>query len=406
MTSSTTSLPPQPVTYGDLIRLFLRLSLTAFGGPIAHIAMAEDEIVVRRGWMTRDHYLDLVAATNLIPGPNSTEVMIHVGYVTKGIPGALVAGACFIGPAFLLTLMLAILYSSTGQIPQIEAILWGIKPVIVAIIAQAGYRLAITALKNRALWILLIVSLAVVLFTPIPEVIVMIAAGVIYGLYITGFGGAAAATVAFVPNITDTIYRVPTIKPMVFEAVSAAPASLWDIFFYFLKIGSVLFGSGYVLISYIQQDVVNGFGWLTGRQLLDAVAIGQLTPGPVSTTVAVVGYIIAGLPGAIAATLGIFLPSFVLVILTAPLIPKMRQSKFLGGFLSGVNAGVIAAILVTLIELTGAALRTLDGSTWSPLAILLALVALALLIRYKTNATWLILMGGVVGLVASILRIA
>lgn len=410
MTSNTTSLPSSPsVTYGDLIRLFLKLSLTAFGGPIAHIAMAEDEIVVRRGWMTRDHFLDLVAATNLIPGPNSTEVMIHVGYVTKGIPGALLAGACFIGPAFLLTLALAVLYSSTGQIPQIEAILWGIKPVIVAIIAQAGYRLAITALKNRALWILLIVSLAVVLFTPVPEVIVMIAAGVVYGLYVTGFGGTVAAMVAFLnphPVPLSLMARGNTLFTSTLSLVQAAPASLWDIFFYFLKIGSVLFGSGYVLISYIQQDVVNGFGWLTGRQLLDAVAIGQLTPGPVSTTVAVVGYIIAGLAGAIAATMGIFLPSFVLVILTAPLIPKMRQSKFLGGFLSGVNAGVIAAILVTLIELTGAALRTLDGSTWSPVAILLALVALALLIRYKTNATWLILMGGVVGLVASILRIA
>ncbi|MBI1281691.1 MAG: chromate efflux transporter [Anaerolineaceae bacterium] len=407
MTTSTAPLPTIPnVTYGDLLRLFLKLSLTAFGGPVAHIAIAEDEIVVRRKWMTRDHYLDLVAATNLIPGPNSTEVMIHVGYVTKGIPGALVAGACFIGPAFLLTLALAILYTGTGQIPQIEAILWGIKPVIVAIIAQAGYRLAIAALRNRALWVLLIVSLAVVMFTPVPEVIVMLAAGVIYGLYVAGLGGTFAMFAAFIPNAADSIYRVPTIKPVVLEAVLAASPSLWDIFFYFLKIGSVLFGSGYVLISYIQQDVVNGFGWLTGRQLLDAVAIGQLTPGPVSTTVAVVGYIVAGLPGALAAALGIFLPSFVLVILTAPLIPKMRQSKFLGGFLSGVNAGVIAAILVTLIDLTGAALKTLDGGAWSPLAILLALVAVAMLIRFKTNATWLILMGGIVGLAASVLKIA
>lgn len=402
----TTVIPSNKVTYGELIRLFLRLSLTAFGGPIAHIAMAEDEIVTRRKWMTREHYLDLVAATNLIPGPNSTEVMIHVGYVTKGIPGALVAGACFIGPAFLLTLVLAVLYSSTGQIPQIEAVLWGIKPVIVAIIANVGYRLALTALQNRALWVLFIVSTAAVLFTPIPEVIVMIAAGVIYGLYVTGFGGASAAMAAFVPKITDTIYRVPTLKPMIYEGIIATPPSLWNIFFYFFKVGLVLFGSGYVLISYIQQDVVNGFGWLNGRQLLDAVAIGQLTPGPVSTTVAVVGYIVAGLPGAIAATLGIFIPCFILVILTAPLIPKMRQSKFLGGFLSGVNAGVIAAILVTLIDLTGAAMRSLDGAAWSPMAVLLAVVTLGLLVRYKVNATWLILLGGVVGLVASVLRIA
>ncbi len=407
MPSNAPALPkPLDVTYGDLIRLFLRLSLTAFGGPIAHIAMAEDEIVTRRGWLTRDHYLDLVAATNLIPGPNSTEVMIHVGYVTKGIPGALVAGACFIGPAFLLTLILAVLYSSTGQIPQIEAILWGIKPVIVAIIANVGYRLVLTALKNRALWVLFAASVAVVILTPVPEVIVMIAAGVIYGIHVTGVSGSVAAMIALLPNIADKTFRFPIENPLALQTVLAAPPSLWNIFFYFFKIGSVLFGSGYVLISYIQQDVVNGFGWLTGRQLLDAVAIGQLTPGPVSTTVAVVGYIIAGVPGAIAGTLGIFLPCFILVILTAPLIPKMRQSKFLGGFLSGVNAGVIAAILVTLIELTGAALRTLDGTMWSPLAILVALVTLGLLIRYKVNATWLILMGGVVGLAASFLHLA
>ncbi len=396
--------PPLPVTYGALVRLFLRLSLTAFGGPVAHIAMGEDEIVTRRKWLTHEHYLDLVAATNLIPGPNSTEVMIHVGYVTRGIPGALVAGACFIGPAFLLTLILAVIYTSSGQIPQIAAILWGIKPVIVAIIAQAGYRLGHSALKNRALWVLFVVAMGLVIFTPIPEVVVMIGAGLVYAVYVAGFSGASAGIFALMPNITDVLYRPSVLKPDQVQAIAAAAAqpALWDIFFYFFKIGLVLFGSGYVLISYIQQDVVNGFGWLTGRQLLDAVAIGQITPGPVSTTVAVVGYIVAGFPGAIAATLGIFLPCFVLVILTAPLIPKMRQSKFLGGFLSGVNTGVIAAIGVTLIELTGAALRTLDGTAWSPLAVMVALATLALLIRYKVNASWLILIGGVIGLVAAL----
>ncbi len=407
----TTSMPPrqnpiEKVSYGDLTRLFLRLSLTAFGGPVAHIAMGEDEIVTRRKWMTREDYLDLVAATNLIPGPNSTEVMIHVGYVTRGISGALVAGACFIGPAFLLTLVLAILYVSSGQIPQIEALLWGIKPVIVAIIAQAGYRLAVTALKNGALWVLFAAAMGLVLFTDVPEVLVMIGAGVVYGLYVAGFGGAVVGLGAFVPRLTGEPFHMPTISPTWLQAAAAIPPSLWDIFFYFLKIGAVLFGSGYVLITYIQQDVVNGFGWLTGRQLLDAVAIGQLTPGPVSTTVAVVGYIVAGLPGAVVATAGIFLPSFVLVILTAPLIPKMRQSKFLGGFLSGVNAGVIAAIVVTLLELTNAALKTLEGGAWSPVAIGLAAVAGVLLIRYKVNASWLIVLGGVVGVIAAAIGLA
>jgi len=252
------------VSYSDLIRLFLKLSLTAFGGPVAHIAMGEDEIVTRRKWMTREGYLDLVAATNLIPGPNSTEVMIHVGYVTRGIPGALVAGACFIGPAFLLTLILAILYVSSGQIPQVEALLWGIKPVIVAIIAQAGYRLGITALKNWPLWVLFGVAMALVVFTDVPEVLVMLGAGVVYGLYVLGLGGAVASVGAFLnphplslslrTRGEDSFVHMPAISPAWVQAAATVPPSLWDIFFYFLKIGSVLFGSGYVLISYIQQE--------------------------------------------------------------------------------------------------------------------------------------------------------
>ncbi|MBZ0280839.1 MAG: chromate efflux transporter [Anaerolineae bacterium] len=382
--------PPLEVSYAELARVFLRLSLTAFGGPVAHIALAEDELVTRRNWLTREHYLDLVAATNLIPGPNSTEVMIHVGYVMRGIPGAIVTGFCFITPAFLLTLALAVLYVSTGAIPQVEAILWGIKPVMVAIIAQAGYRLAQTALKTTTLWVLFFASVALIVLTPLPEVIVMLGAGVAYGVYKSGVKQASSIGILF------PLFNV------VQQTSSPIAAPLWDIFFYFLKIGSVLFGSGYVLITYIQQDIVNTFGWLTTQQLLDAVAIGQLTPGPVSTTTAVVGYIIAGFPGAIVATLGIFLPSFVLVILTAPLIPRMRKSTFLGAFLAGVNAGVIAAILVTLLDLANAALRVLGGTVWSPLAIGLAMAALVLLIRYKINATWLIAGGGLIGLIVGL----
>jgi chromate transporter len=386
-----------PISYLELARLFLRLSLTAFGGPIAHIALAEEEIVTRRKWLTREHFLDLVAATNLIPGPNSTEVMIHVGYVTRGIPGAILTGACFIIPAFLLTLVLAVLYVSTGAIPQVEAVLWGIKPVIVAIIAQVGYRLMLAALKDRALWTLFVVCTVLLLLpgVQIPEVLVMLGAGVVYGVYRVGLGRAMQQAGIWSLHAT----------PLLVSMVQVAQVSLWDIFWYFLKIGSVLFGSGYVLISYIQQDVVNGFGWLSTRQLLDAIAIGQITPGPVSTTTAVVGYIIAGLPGAIAATVGIFLPSFVLVILTAPLIPKMRQNRFLSAFLSGVNAGVIAAIFATLIDLAGAALRTLDGSAWSPVSIGVAVVALVLLIRYRLNPTWLILAGGLIGLSTSVVSV-
>jgi chromate transporter len=372
-----------------MARLFIRLSLSAFGGPVAHIAIAEDEIVTRRGWLTREHYLDLVAATNLIPGPNSTEVMIHVGYVLKGIPGAILTGSCFIIPSAILTLILAVIYTRTGNIPQIESILWGVKPVIVAIIASVGYRLVRSALKTPVLWALFVLCVLTIVFTDIHEVLVMLGAGAIYAIYKTGIKHVEAKSISSLLML-----------PIALQTVSgAASAGLWDIFFYFLKIGSVLFGSGYVLIAYIQQDMVNNFHWLNSRQLLDAIAIGQMTPGPVSTTVAVVGYILAGVPGAVAGTLGIFLPCFILVILTAPLIPGMRRNPFWAAFLNGVNTGVIAAILVTVIDLANAALHTLDGRAWSPLAMILTLVSLLLLLRFKVNATWLILLGGVVGFI-------
>lgn len=383
------------VSYMELARLFIRLSLVAFGGPVAHVAMAEDELVARRKWLTREHYLDLIAATNLIPGPNSTEVMIHVGYTLRGIPGAILTGSCFILPTFFLTLALAVLYVQTGAIPAVEALLWGIKPVIVAIIANAGYRLVPTALKSRLLWLTCAAAVGVILVLNVPEVIAIIGAGVVYALIQTRVS---------VPPFT-ALLALPL--PLVQQGIDfGMRAGASDVFWYFLRIGSVLFGTGYVLIVYIQQDLVNTFGWLSGRELLDAIAIGQITPGPVSTTATVVGYIVAGLPGAFAATLGIFLPCFVLVILTAPLIPKMRRSRFMSAFLNGVNAGVIAAIGITVARLAGEALQPLnDGAATSYVAIGLALVALIALIRFKINATWLILAGALVGLATQLLAV-
>jgi chromate transporter len=382
------------VTYGELIRLFVRLSVTAFGGPVAHIALAEEEVVNRRQWLTRDHFLDLIAATNLIPGPNSTEMMIHIGYVMRGIPGAIVTGACFIIPAFLITLVLSVLYVSTGSLPQANALFWGIKPVIVAVIASAGYRLMQSALKSRDLQVLFVVStLALALWNP-SEVLVMLAAGALYALYRTQRPLGAAALLGL------GWPQMPQFMQM------AANPSLLEIFGYFLRIGAVLFGSGYVLVAYIQQDVVNTFGWLNAQQLLDAVAIGQTTPGPVLTTVTAVGYIVSGLPGAVIGTLGVFLPSFVFVILSAPLIPRMRRSRFMGAFLSGINAAVIAAILITLIDLAQIAALTLDGTQISPLAVALAALSLLALLRLKVNATWLIAAGGLIGLLAGSLGLA
>jgi chromate transporter len=391
---------PPPVTYAELARLFLRMSVTAFGGPVAHIAMIEEEVVNQRKWLSREHFLDLVAATNLIPGPNSTEVMIHIGYVMRGLPGAILTGTCFIAPSFLITVLIAALYVQGGEIPAVAGVLaalfWGIRPVIVAIIAQVGYRLAVTTFKDRLLWGLFAVGTVILLaFPQVPEVIVMLAAGLIYAL---------VQTRTQVPITAFLLPLLPDLSRFA-QAATTSAATLWDIFWYFLRIGSVLFGTGHVLASYIQQDVVSGFGWLNQQQFLDAFAMGQTTPGPVLTTVGAVGYMVAGLPGAILGTVGIFLPAFVLVIVTAPLIPRMRANRFLGAFLTGVNAGVIAAILVTLIDLLGGTFRTADGSQWSLIALVLGIGSLAVLIRYKLNSTWLIALGGLVGIAVSALGV-
>lgn len=387
------------ISYFELAKLFTRLSLMAFGGPVAHIAMMEDELVARRGWLTREHFLDLIAATNLLPGPNSTEVAIHVGYTLRGITGALVSGIGFIFPTFVLTFVLSVLYVSSGAIPQVDALLWGIKPVIVAIIAVAAYRLVPTALRNRALWIIFALALVAAGPLNIAEVVVMLGAGVVYAVYHMARtrvrGSAFTGLLALVPLKLDaSLLAAPA---ALFQA--AASPTLWDIFFYFLRIGAVLFGSGYVLVAYIQQDLVETFGWISPTQLLDAIAIGQITPGPVSTAATVVGYLVGGTSGAVLATVGIFLPAFVFVILTAPLIPRMRRSPITGAFLTGVNAGVVAAILVTVIALAREALTTPDGA-FSVVAFAVFAAALVALIRFKLNATWVILAGALVGLIA------
>lgn len=386
----TPSLEPH-VSYAELARLFLRLSAVAFGGPVAHIAMMEDELVARRRWLTREHFLDLIAATNLIPGPNSTEVAIHSGYSLRGIPGALIAGVSFIFPAFLFSLVLSVIYVSSGTIPQVNALLWGIKPVIIGIIAVAGYRLVRSTLTTPLLWMLFGAALLVTGPLNVPEVLTMLGAGLVY-----------AAIRLIVERRTVTIppalFAVTNlIAGPLMQAAALIQPTLGDLFVYFLKIGSVLFGSGYVLIAYIQQDLVETFHWITAHQLLDAIAIGQVTPGPVSTAATVVGYLVQGVPGAIIATVGVFLPSFVFVILSAPLIPKMRRSAIMGNFLTGVNAGVVAAILVTVLALANEALRTPDGAL-SLVGLALFAATLAALIRFRLNATWMIAVGALVGL--------
>ncbi len=374
------------VSYGALARVFLRLSVTAFGGPVAHIALAEDELVTRRRWLTRDHYLDLIAAANLIPGPNSTEVMIHVGHSLRGIPGALVSGLCFIGPAFLITLALSALYVSSGALPEVEALFRGIQPVIVAVIAAAGWRLLRSALQGQTLWLLFAFAAALLAATDLPEVLVMLLAGLLHVLWQSR---SSRALPAFL------LSGLPTLPGQIVLA-SGAPG-LSELFLYFLRIGAILFGSGYLLVAYIQQDLVVSYGWLGAQQLLDAIAIGQTTPGPVLTTSTAIGMIVAGLPGALLATLGIFLPSFLFVMLSAPFIPRLRKSAPVRALLGGVHAAVVAAILVTLLDLGRAATTDGAGQPWLP-GIALCVLSLVALVRLRVNATWLVLIGAAAGL--------
>jgi chromate transporter len=384
------------IRYSDLAGLFLRMSVVAFGGPVAHIAMGEDEIVRRRGWMTREQYLDIIAASNLIPGPNSTEVMIHVGHRAKGIPGAVFAGLCFITPAFLITLALALLYVRYGALPQVEALLWGIQPVMIAIIVLAAWRLLPTALHSRGLLAVFAAALALLALSDLPDVVVMLGAGLIYAL------------MRAAPRAAAALALLPAGLPALQAAAPAAAPGLLSVFWEFLKIGSVLFGSGYVLVTYLEVDIVERLGWITRTQLLDSIAIGQFTPGPVLTTATVVGTIIGGVPLALAATVGIFLPAFVLVIVTAPLLPRLRSSVFWSAFLDGVNAAVVAAILVTVAHLASSAFAALPGDPLpvgglSPIALALACVTGLGMLRFRINATLFIVLGAGVGALIGVL---
>jgi chromate transporter len=368
----------------EVATLFLKLGFTAFGGPAAHIGMMHDEVVKRRKWLDEQEFLDLLGATNLIPGPNSTEMAIHISYKRAGWRGLILGGMSFIVPAMLIVLGLAWLYVQYGSYPQVDWLLYGIKPVVIAIVLQALWSLGRKAIKD---WLTAVMVLIVI------------------GLYWAGineigllFGGG------FVLLLLKNIKNFPLKK----VAGVAVPGSLLAItsqavsgvqlpilFFTFLKIGSILYGSGYVLLAFLRADFVVHLGWLTDQQLIDAIAIGQVTPGPVFTTATFIGYILAGLPGALLATLGIFLPSFVFVALSSPLIPKLRNSKFFGSLLDGVNAtslGLMAAVLVQLGR----------SSLTDPVTILIGLISAILLIRYRVNSTWLILGGGLIGLASAL----
>jgi chromate transporter len=363
----------------ELAILFLRLGATAMGGPAVHIAMMEEEIVVRRRWLTREEFLDLLGATNLIPGPNSTEMAIHVGRIRAGWPGLLVAGISFILPAAIMVSALAWMYVRYGALPQITALLYGVKPVVIVIIAQGAYRLATSAVKSARLAVLGTLALATAAIGLDPLV--------------TLFGAGALAGVVHLGRATGKRQRTLgawTVLATAGTTGVTVPVSLALLFLVMLKIGATLFGGGYVLVAFMRADLVARFHWLTERQLLDAVAAGQVTPGPLFTTATFVGYVLGGIWGATAATVGIFLPAFVLVAISGPLVPKLRRSSTVAAALDGINVAALALMIVVSAQLARTAV-----TDWITLSI--AIVSALLLFRYRMNSTWLVLGGAAIG---------
>ncbi|MBW4550303.1 MAG: chromate transporter [Aphanocapsa sp. GSE-SYN-MK-11-07L] len=378
------ALPPQQKQRRlvELATVFLRLGTIAFGGPAAHIALMDNEVVNRRQWMSREKLLDLLGITNLIPGPNSTELAIHIGYERAGWRGLLVAGSCFILPAMLIVWALAAIYDRYQTVPQVEWLLYGIKPVIIVIVLQAVWNLGKKAAKDWPTIVAGLVAIAAYL-AGLNEILVLVGLGIAVMLVKNRLGRTTGA------------FLLPSLFAQAGTA-TAVSISWLSVFLFFLKIGSVLYGSGYVLLAFLQRDLVERNQWLTSQQLLDAVAIGQVTPGPVFTTATFIGYLLAGNAGALAGTAGIFLPAFVLVWVVNPWVPKLRQSTWASGFLDGVNAaslGLMAGVTYTL------------GRTAlvDSLTVIVAILAAIAVFRFQLNSAWLVLAGGAIGLVWNLL---
>ena len=377
----------------ELARLFLRLGLVAFGGPAAHIAMMEEEVVSRRRWLSQEQFLDLLGATNLIPGPNSTEMAIHIGMVRAGLRGLIVAGLCFILPATAITLGFAWAYVRYQTLPQTSALLFGVKPVVIAIILSAVVRLGRTAVKTP--WLALLgLTVFVLGLRGANEIVLLLGGGAAGILWSTLRRGPLRPSGISLLGVTGLVLALPIVVGAVGGDPSGSwvspPPSLRAIGLYFLKIGSVLFGSGYVLIAFLRGDLVVSYRWLTEVQLLDAVAIGQLTPGPVSSTATFIGYLLAGGVGALVATAGIFLPSFFFVLATNPLIPRIRRSATAASFLDAVNVSSIGLMAAVSVELAAAALKGWAGWT-------IGLAAVVGLVKFRLNPAWLVVGGAVAG---------
>jgi chromate transporter len=371
------------VPLDELALFFLRLGTTAFGGPAAHIAIMEDELVRRRKWLSREKFLDLLGASNLIPGPSSSELAIHIGYLCGGWRGLLIAGSCFILPAALMVASLGWLYIRFGRLPATEAILYGIKPVVIAVVLQALWGLGRTAVKSTFLGFVALLAVLLSAFGFHPLLLLLVAGGVAC----VPFLRTSRVSFSFLPSVTMG------------SGILAATASfsLVSIFLIFLKLGATVFGSGYVLLAFLRADLVTHRGWLTDAQLIDAVAVGQVTPGPVFTTATFIGFILGGIQGAVVSTVGIFLPAFVLVGVSGPLVPRIRKSKPAGAFLDGVNVGSLA-LMATVTWQFGRA------SLVDALTTLLAVASSIALLRFRVNSAWLVFIGAAIGLITTALH--
>jgi chromate transporter len=387
----------------QIARLFLKLGVIGFGGPAAHIAMMDEEVVKRRQWLTREHFLDLLGATNLIPGPNSTEMAIHVGYSYGGRLGLMVAGVCFVFPAVLITAILAWVYVRFGTLPAVAPLLSGIKPAVLVVILGALWRLGKKAIKNRQLWVVSL-GVAPLLLFGVNEVLSLLLGGIVGAIWLRVAAQKETpphSTVEMVAAGLNLSAIWKTSAVLAAQNGSKVTPSLWQLGLFFLKIGSVLFGSGYVLIAFLQGEVVEKYGWMTQQELLDAIAIGQFTPGPVLSTATFIGYVIAGFPGAMVATFAMFLPSFLFVAALNPLIPKLRQSKWAAAFLDAVNVSAVALMAVVALQLTQSTLF----QPFQPVALGIAILAAIALFRLNLNPAWIVLGGALLGWVVSQLLI-
>ena len=376
----------------EIAGLFLKLGVIGFGGPAAHIALMEDEVVEKRGWLSRERFLDLVGVTSVIPGPNSTEMAIHLGFLRGGWPGLLLAGACFIIPAVSLTTLLAWAYMTYGAVPQVADLLYGIKPAVLAVILGALWRLGQKSVKE---WRLGFLGLAVTLvaLTEFSGVFALIGGGLVGMFWLKITRSDDRGHVAVIAPIAGAGASMLASQ----GALVGAP-TLWALGLFFLKIGAILYGSGYVLIAFLEEELVHGYAWLTQEQLLEAIAIGQFTPGPVLSTAAFIGYLVSGgkLSWALVAAGAIFLPSFVFVAALNPVLPRLRESQWVASFLDAVNVcavGVMAAVTIELAYFQVFDTLTLEGLP----KIIIAIGAAVLGLRRGVGAVWLVIGGAVAG---------